>query len=132
MGGKNMNMVFKSNRKTKVEVHEHRESINMNLTEMTLPELLQLQIDVEKQIEDVKESAREEALEKMKEVALAAGFEFADLVGAGGGKAKKPKAPAKFQLGDVTWSGRGRKPTAITEWLAEDENRTMDDLLIDQ
>lgn len=105
----------------------------MNLDGMTLPDLLQLQIDLEKKIEEVKESAREDALQKMKEVALQAGFDFADLVGgAAKGKASKPKAPAKYALGDVTWSGRGRKPVKIVEWLAEDESRTMDDLLIDK
>jgi DNA-binding protein H-NS len=45
----------------------------------------------------------------------------------------KPKYKLEYEdnsLDPILWSGRGRKPTAIVEWLAENPDSTIDELLI--
>ena len=85
----------------------------IDLNTMTLPELKQLQKDVQRAIEGFSEQKKQEAINALEVKAQEFGFSLSDLMGvkkkrkssgAVGPKYRHPENP------DVTWSGRGRRP----------------------
>lgn len=86
---------------------------------MTIKDLKKLRTRVDKVMSSKRDRARSELRERIAEIAQAAGFNLADIVGTkrngrGRGASSKakyvhPKNPA------LIWSGRGRRP----KWLAE-------------
>ncbi|KPC50530.1 H-NS histone family protein [Amantichitinum ursilacus] len=102
----------------------------------TLPQLFQLQKDVEAQINHRKVSERTDTLAQLRELAQARGFNLDELVGATGGKVKavkadkKPSEPKYRNPADhsATWSGRGRKPQWILDAVAK--GGKLEDFLI--
>lgn len=93
----------------------------INLTKMSLKELLALQDDLEQEIANARARERHEVLSKMEELAHDAGFTMSDLVGAKGrGRGKTTVSAAKYANPDnrsETWTGRGRKPNWLVEKL---------------
>lgn len=91
----------------------------INLDELSIDELHQLVKDAEKAIERRKQTQAKQALEEVKKLASARGFDLDDLIammhGNQSGSAKKvtTKAPPKYRdpaNPDNTWSGRGKPP----------------------
>ena len=102
--------------------------MNIDLSEMSRDDLLQLQKQIKSAIKSFEARRMKEALAAAQAAASEHGFSLADLTGAP--KAKRA-APAKYQHPEnpeVTWSGRGRKPA----WFAElvDAGHSAEDLLI--
>lgn len=116
----------------------------MELSKMSLTELRRLQSKVEAEIRRRSDTARRELLKKMHKMAAEEGLSLDDLLPAAAetkpaakrGKAKpaaKKSAPAvtKYRHPEnpaIGWSGRGRKPQWIVDWLAQ--NKPLADLEI--
>jgi DNA-binding protein H-NS len=91
---------------------------SINVDKMSLKDLLELEVRVQKAIMHAKQRERTELKQKMIAMAENAGFTLAELVGGGRGSALKGgKVAPKYMNPDnknETWTGRGRKP----RWLA--------------
>lgn len=98
-----------------------RMAARINLSKMSLKELLNLQDELEQEIANARARERNEVLSKMEELAQEAGFSMSDLVGGKGrGKGKTTVSAAKYANPDnraETWTGRGRKPNWLVEKL---------------
>ncbi|KFI28127.1 H-NS histone family protein [Paenirhodobacter enshiensis] len=102
----------------------------------THDELVAFQAKVAKAIHVAQERARDEAKAAALEAIKATGFSFTELFG---GETAATGKPARAKTASVakyanpadptqTWSGRGRKPHWVVEWLAA--GKALDDLLI--
>ena len=93
----------------------------VNLSKMSLKDLLALQEDLEMEIASARLRERQEVLSKMEEMAQEAGFSINELVGGRGrGRGKGSVSAAKYANPDnraETWTGRGRKPNWLVEKL---------------
>lgn len=92
----------------------------IDLSGMGRADLMRLIKDAEKQLKQIEKSERKAALDAAERAAKEHGFSLGELTGAG--KPAKTAAPAKYrhpENSDLTWSGRGRRPS----WL-----RDVDDL----
>lgn len=82
----------------------------IKLDSLSRSELMALQKDVTKAIDQFEARQRKEAMAAVEAKAREFGFSLAELMG---GKAKKRPAAAKYkhpENPELTWSGRGRKP----------------------
>ncbi len=116
--------------------------MDSKLSDMTVTELKRLRGKVDAEIRRRDESARREVLRKFKKIAAEHGVELNDVLPdakSGGGRKpmRKPsptkgrKVPIKYRNPfDSTqgWTGRGRKPRWVEEWLAA--GKSIDELLI--
>ena len=99
----------------------------MNLSELTLPQLRQLQTDLTAELAKREQHQQDEARRQILALAQAAGISLADLVGTQPVRTRKTSepVPVKYQHPDnpaFHWSGRGRQPAWIKEWEAEHGN----------
>lgn len=89
----------------------------VNLSKMSLKDLLALQEDLEQAIVNAQLREKQEVLSQMEALAQERGFSMNELVGPKGrGKGKGSVSAAKYANPDnrsETWTGRGRKPN----WL---------------
>lgn len=110
----------------------------MELAKMSLTDLRRLQSKVETEIRRRSDSARRDLLKKMQKMAAEEGLSLSDLLpnaaaeeksapakrrAKAAGKKAAPVAvkyrnPANPQIG---WSGRGRKPQWVIDWLAQNK-----------
>lgn len=84
----------------------------MDLGKLSLDELKSLQKNVEKEIKNFKNRARDAAMKDLQAVAKKHGITVDEIIGKKG-KGRKAAAPAKYRNPDdssQTWSGRGRQP----------------------
>lgn len=104
--------------------------MSIDLSALSLAELQSLQKDVVKAIATFEGRRRQEALAAMEAAAQEHGFALAELIDGAPAKKRKP-ARAKYahpENAAVTWTGRGRMPKWVVEFLAK--GRTLDDLAI--
>lgn len=106
----------------------------MNLSDMSVEQLQQLQDQISREIKLRRARDKKEVLSKIRAMAAAGGYTLEELV-AGGVElesAKKTRiVPPKYrhlQNGDLTWTGRGKQPRWVAEFLAS--GKTLTDLLI--
>ena len=103
---------------------------------LSLAELQELKVIVEKKIETRAEQERAALIETMDAMAKEKGFGSLDaLFGTNGSQPKQKRKPAapKYRNpanADETWTGRGRKPRWIVDMLAA--GGSLDDALIDK
>jgi len=86
------------------------------LKRLSLVELIALKDRVSVIIEQRRAQQRDEALDKIKEIAESAGIDLSELV-----KTRSSKAKVRYRHPDDksrTWAGRGRKPFWLKEELA--------------
>ena len=99
--------------------------MSVNLTSMSRKELTKLKEDVEKELVNVDERERNEALKAAEEVAAKYGYSLDELANGRkkrNGKGRRPKAGAKYrnpENPEQTWSGLGRKPQWIHDHIAQ-------------
>ncbi|XZG70925.1 H-NS histone family protein [Chitinibacteraceae bacterium HSL-7] len=93
----------------------------MDLSNLSLPDLYQLQKDLVREIEQRKVSDRKNLLAELQTLAASKGFSLDELVaGAKSGAKKSSGGVPQFRNpadASQTWSGRGRKPQWVIEWL---------------
>lgn len=104
--------------------------MSTDLAALSLAELKSLQKDVAKAIASFEDRRREKALAAMEATAREHGFALNQLISDAPAKKRKP-ARAKYahpENAAVTWTGRGRKPKWVAEFLAK--GRKIEDLAI--
>lgn len=93
----------------------------IDLSQYNLPQLQKLRSEIDRAIEQRRRTDRVNALEKLKAVARENGFELNDLL-----NGKRPRAnagvpvPVKYRSKtdpNQTWTGRGRAPRWVQEFL---------------
>ena len=100
----------------------------MNLSDLSLSDLRALQGQVSKQLEVIARQDIAKAREEIQAIALSVGISLEDLVNGSVGKKpskdKSAKAAGKVAVrfrnpsnAEQQWTGRGRQPTWIKEWL---------------
>ena len=101
----------------------------LDFDKMSLKEMRDLRAKLERAINSYEDRKRREALAAVEEAARQHGFNLAELTGA---KTRRAGTVApKYANPDdptVTWTGRGRKPRWITEYLAK--GKSLEDLVI--
>lgn len=108
---------------------------NLDLTALSVTQLTLLQQEIDKQKANARERERQAVKAQVICVLEAAGFIVADLPAlfpppaSGRGPARSRamyRHPSKSKL---TWTGKGRKPTWVSEYVAS-EGHSLDDLRI--
>jgi DNA-binding protein H-NS len=103
---------------------------SINVDKMTLRELMDLEVKVQRAISVAKDRERAELKQKITEMVDSRGFSVSDLFGsAKGGRGKS--VAAKYANPDnraETWTGRGRKPNWLVAKLAK--GASMDDFAV--
>ena len=93
----------------------------IDLSKLSIEELETLAKDIQTEVTNRREAERERVLGQMRELAASLGLTLEEVVrlerskgGTGGGQARyrHPEDPS------LTWSGRGKRPTWLTEALA--------------
>lgn len=99
----------------------------MDISKLSASELEELAARIPEEIQKRKLEEKEKVLQEVAALAAARGYKLDDLVGekatAPTAKKKGSRKPARIkyrhpQQPDLTWTGRGRKPGWVTEWLA--------------
>ncbi|MEM6728250.1 MAG: H-NS histone family protein [Pseudomonadota bacterium] len=89
----------------------------IDLSGMSKAELLKLQKDVAKAIENFDERARQEALAALDAKAKEMGYSLAELTGAKKARSVNPPKYRNPENPEQTWTGRGRQPQWIKDAL---------------
>ena len=104
----------------------------LELDTLSMEELEELKVNVEKAIEAAKERRKQDALAAVQAQAKEYGFELSELIGTvKPTKSGRTRAAPKYRHPEnpsLTWSGRGRKPAWFTEAL--EQGMKQEDLLI--
>jgi DNA-binding protein H-NS len=106
----------------------------MNLTDMSVEQLQQLQDQIGREIKLRRARDKKEVLSKIRAMAAAGGYTLEELVAGAAAsdvvKAGRTVAPKyrHHQNPDLTWTGRGKQPRWIAEYLAA--GKSLSDLLI--
>ncbi|MBU2533221.1 MAG: H-NS histone family protein [Alphaproteobacteria bacterium] len=103
----------------------------VNVDKLSLKELMELDLKVQKAIAVAKERERAELKAKIEKMVAESGFAVSDLFGTGRGAQKGRTVAPKYVNPDnasETWTGRGRKP----KWLVAKLNKggSLDKFLI--
>ena len=103
----------------------------IDLSKLSLEELQTLARDIEQEIIARRETERERVLAQMRELAASVGLSLEELLKQERGRerARVPGTSVRFRHPENTalaWSGRGKRPQWIIEWLAS--GRTLEDL----
>jgi len=102
--------------------------MTVNLKTMSRKELLKLRDEVEKELKQVEERERRDALKAAEDAAAQFGYTL-DQLSAGGrkrkGKSRQPKSDPKYRNpanAAQTWTGLGRKPQWFHDEVAKGTN----------
>lgn len=105
----------------------------IDLSKLSIQELQELARDIEQEIVSRREADRERVLEQMRELAGSLGLTLEEVLRQERGRDRGAKLPAstlpKYRHPEnpvLTWSGRGKRPQWINEWLAA--GRSLDEL----
>ena len=102
-----------------------------DLTQLSLPELKDLSKMIETAKAKVAEDTRKKALAELEARAQEMGFSLSELTGGKGAKAPKAKGVPKYAHPadpTQTWSGRGRRPAWVYEWV--EAGKDLEDLAL--
>jgi DNA-binding protein H-NS len=94
----------------------------INVDKLSLKELIDLDLKVQKAIGIAKERERADIKHKIAALAENSGFSVTELFGARGGAKGKSSGVAKYRNPDngaETWTGRGRKPNWLVAKLGK-------------
>ena len=107
----------------------------MDISHLTVAQLKELQAKIPAEIQKRQTEDKQKVLDQISALASSHGFSLDDLLGkkAGGKKggnagkkvAAKYRHPAQPEL---TWTGRGRKPAWVNDWLAS--GKTLESITI--
>lgn len=108
----------------------------LDLSELSLPQLYQLQKDLERETSRRKIDEKQKAIADLQKLAADRGFSLTELLGtepviANKRGGKRGPVAAQFQNpanADQTWTGRGRKPQWVNDHIGN--GGSLDDLRI--
>lgn len=109
---------------------------HIDLSELSLTDLLGLQNALPGIIEQAKKTEKAALIEKMEALAAESGFELSEVFNAKTGTAKKKRKQIGFvkakyinpDNAEQTWTGRGRKPKWATQYIKN--GGALEELLI--
>ena len=104
--------------------------MSVDLNSMSREELAELNRAIDKRMVELDQERRRQALDEMSAIAKKHGLSLNDVMPAGKGAKRRAAAP-KYrhpENPEVTWSGRGRRPSWVNEAL--EEGRSLEDLAI--
>jgi DNA-binding protein H-NS len=100
----------------------------MDISKLSVDELLEFQSRIPEEIRKRKSAEKQNVIDELATIALARGYSLEELltkprksrtvIRASGTKKVAPKYRHPKQ-NDLTWTGRGRKPAWVAEWLAQ-------------
>lgn len=101
----------------------------MDLTNLDMSELRALQENIKQQLKKREQHEINQAREQILAIAQSVGVSLKDLVGSG----VRPKGTVAVQFrhpadASLRWTGRGRKPRWVVEWLAE--GKSLDEVRV--
>lgn len=106
--------------------------MKVNLKTLSIAELKNLQDEISVELESRQKEERQKLLQEFRDKAKSLGISLEDLMSgqktktrAGGKVAAKYAHPADASL---TWTGRGKRPRWVSEWL--DSGKSLDDLKV--
>jgi DNA-binding protein H-NS len=120
-----------------------RLDMDIKLNKMSVAELRRMRSKVDAELKRRDDAARKEVLKQVKKIAAEHGVPLADVLAdakprsapraaaAKAGSTKGRRVPVKYRNpADATqgWTGRGRKPRWVEEWLGA--GKSLDDLLV--
>lgn len=96
----------------------------VDLSSKTLSQLADLKKQIDVEIVRRKESEKQNLRAEIQRMAAAAGLSLAEVLGSGEKKSRKATSTGVAQFANPadasqTWTGRGRKPQWVLDWLAE-------------
>ncbi|MGE5472584.1 MAG: H-NS family nucleoid-associated regulatory protein [Bacteroidota bacterium] len=109
----------------------------MDISNLSIAQLKELQAAIPGEIAKRQTEEKQKVLDQMMALASSHGFSLDELLGknvskkTGSNKAAGKKVQAKYRhpnQPDVTWTGRGRKPVWVADWVAS--GKSLDDLAI--
>lgn len=106
----------------------------MDLSKLSIAELKTLQARIPEAIEKKKSEEKQKIVEETKAFLAAKGYSLDDLLGkAKAARKGAPRGPVAVkyrhpQNNSLTWTGRGRKPVWVSEWL--NSGKTMESLAV--
>lgn len=109
----------------------------MDLSTLSIPQLKELLAVIPGEIAKRQAEEKQKVLEQMLALANSHGFSLEELLNGKSGGKKGPSKTAGIKVAakyrhptqtDVTWSGRGRKPVWVSEWLAS--GKSLEDLAV--
>ena len=104
--------------------------MTVDLNSMSRDELGELSRAIDKRMVELDQERRRQALDEMTAIAKKHGLSLNDLLPAGKGT-KRPAAAPKYrhrENPEITWSGRGRRPSWVNEAL--EDGRSLEDMAI--
>lgn len=109
----------------------------MDIAKLTTKELQALLTQIPEEIDKRKRREKSALVNEIAQIASKRGYSLKELIGkaprpvkTGKGRKRRPLA-VKYRhpkQADLTWTGRGRRPNWVSEWL--DEGQTMDALVV--
>ncbi len=103
----------------------------MELGSMTVEQLRKLQVSAAEELKRREKSEKRNALKAIRDLAEARGFSLDELLEDKPARAQRTKGVAKYRNpadASQTWTGRGRKPVWVLDWLAA--GKSIDKLAI--
>lgn len=96
----------------------------INLSDLSLPQLYQLEKDLGREISRRKVEDKQKTISDLQKLAAERGFSLAELLGGDAAKRGGKRGPAAVQYknpadASQTWTGRGRKPQWVNDHLAK-------------
>lgn len=96
----------------------------MDLSNLSIAELKNLQARIPEYIDKKKAEEKQKVIEETKAFLAAKGYSLDDVIGKSKGSTRKgaPRGPVAVkyrhpQNSHLAWTGRGRKPVWVVEWL---------------
>lgn len=101
----------------------------MDLSSLDFTALVALKADVENEIKRREVEEKSKAKKQIIELARAYGLSVEEVLGKVNATRKPVEAKYRHPVSpELTWTGRGRKPVWVQEWLAS--GKSLDDLII--
>lgn len=102
----------------------------VDLSKLSIPELEALSQDVAAEIVNRKEAEKQRVLDQIRELASSIGMTPEQLLGAKG-RGRPAAVDIKYRHPDnpsLTWSGRGKRPSWVNDWIAA--GKALDELAV--
>lgn len=110
----------------------------MDISNLSIAQLKELQAAIPGEIAKRQAEEKQKLLDQMAALASSHGFSLEELLGnkngskkTGANKTAGKKVQAKYRhptQSDVTWTGRGRKPVWVADWISS--GKSLEDLAI--
>ncbi len=105
--------------------------MKVDLSTLSISELNDLKKEIAVELELRQHGERQKLLDEFREKAKSLGMSLEELMGSAKGRAKKAKGVAKYANPadrSQTWTGKGKRPRWVHEWL--DSGKSLEELAL--